>query len=109
MDVRVVPTPQDVAVAGAIAVIDALAAAGRADATLMPALGSSALGVYAELGARRDRGELDTSRLRVVQLDEYAVGHDDPRSLFAWLLRDAATPLAVPRERIIRLDGAVTN
>src|SRR4051812_48321619 len=73
----------------------------------MPALGSSALGVYAELGAMRDRGELDTSALRMVQLDEYlGVEADDARSLIGWLRRDVAGPLGVGDDRIIRLDGA---
>jgi glucosamine-6-phosphate deaminase len=109
VDVRVVATPRDVAVLGAAAAVDALRAAGRGDATLMPALGSSALGVYDELGAMRRRGELDTSRLRLVQLDEYQVDADDVRSLIGWLRRDVAAPLAIPDERLLRLDGAASD
>src|SRR4051812_47898558 len=71
----------------------------------MPALGSSALGVYAELGAMRERDELDTSGLRLVQLDEYLVAPTDPRALVGWLRRDVAAPLAIPEERIVRLEG----
>src|SRR4051812_50110200 len=85
------------AAAGAAAVGDAIAAAGAGrDVTLMPALGSSALGVYAALGEMRTRQELDTSRIRLVQLDEYLVDADDPRSLIGWLRRDGPRPLALP-------------
>jgi glucosamine-6-phosphate deaminase len=70
----------------------------------MPALGTSALGVYRELGALWAGGGLDTAGLRLVQLDEYVgVASDDPRSLYTWLRRDVAEPLGVTDERIIRL------
>jgi glucosamine-6-phosphate deaminase len=97
VEVRVV-NPADLATAGAAAVADALAAAGRPDATLMPALGTSALPVYAAMGRR--------PTLRLVQLDEYlGLGPDDPRSLFGWLLRDVAAPLGIGDAGIVRLDG----
>src|SRR3954451_743338 len=98
------------AAAGAGAVGDAIAAAGAGrEVTLMPALGSSALGVYAALGEMRIRRELDTSRIRLVQLDEYVVGADDPRSLIRWLRRDVARPLAPPDERVVPLDGGAAD
>jgi glucosamine-6-phosphate deaminase len=105
MDVVVVPGDR-VGAVGADLVLDGLAGAGRRDATLMPALGTSALGVYREMAQRRDRGGLLPADLRLVQLDEYVgVPDDDPRSLFAWLLRDVAGPLGVPTSRVIRLGG----
>jgi glucosamine-6-phosphate deaminase len=105
MDVRVVP-PEDVATVGAAWVRAALAAAGRSDATLMPALGATALPIYAAFATARREGELDTSGLRLVQLDEYAgIAADDPRTLIGWLRRDVAGPLGIPNERIIRLGG----
>jgi glucosamine-6-phosphate deaminase len=103
MEIVVVP-PEEVARVGARLVRDALATAGRPAPTLMPALGMSALALYVELGALRVAGELDASRLGLIQLDEYVgVAEDDPRSLYAWLRRDVAEPLEVSTERIIRL------
>jgi glucosamine-6-phosphate deaminase len=78
------------------------------DALLLLATGDSPMGAYAELAARRDRGELDTSRVRAAQLDEYAgLGSDDRRSLYGWMERSFLEPLGVPRERTIRLDATV--
>jgi glucosamine-6-phosphate deaminase len=76
----------------------------RPGGALLAALGTSALGVYRGLAARRDAGTLDTSRLTVVQLDEYAeLADGDPRSLRGWLDRDVAAPLDVPADRVIGL------
>src|SRR5688500_9492759 len=73
-------------------------------ATLMPALGESALGLYRELAALRATGRLDTSDLRLVQLDEYlGLARGDQRRLRDWLERDVAAPLDVPAERVIEL------
>jgi glucosamine-6-phosphate deaminase len=64
------------------------------------------MGIYAELAARRARGELDPSRLCVFQLDEYlGIGEDDPRSLYGWLVRSFALPLGVPEANVVRLRG----
>jgi glucosamine-6-phosphate deaminase len=106
VELRVVP-PATVAEVGAGWVRDALAGAGRSDATLMAALGATALPIYAALADTPRRGALDTSRLRLVQLDEYAgIATDDPRTLIGWLRRDVAGPLGIAEERIIRLDGS---
>jgi glucosamine-6-phosphate deaminase len=105
MDVRVVE-PGALATTGAEWVRAALAASGRPDATLLAALGDTALPIYAGLAEMRRRDAFDTSRLRIVQLDEYAgIPADDPRTLIGWLRRDVAEPLAVPDDRIIRLPG----
>lgn len=73
----------------------------------MAALGATALPIYAALADGRRAGAVDTSRLRLVQLDEYAgIAADDPRTLAGWLRRDVAGPLGIPDRRIIRLDGA---
>ena len=76
----------------------------------MPALGSSALGIYAEMGRQRARGDPVGPDVRLVQLDEYlGVAADDPRSLFGWLRRDVASPLGVDDGRIVRLRGDATH
>ena len=107
MDVLVVE-PGDLDATAARIVTDWLAASPAG--TLMPALGTSALGVYAALGRLREAGRLDTRRLRLVQLDEYlGVARDDRRSLIGWLERDVAGPLAIPLERVLRLAGDTPN
>lgn len=91
--------------AGAEVVAGWLAAA-RPDATLLAAMGTSPLGVYAELSGAATAGRVDLAALRVVQLDEYlGVADDDRRCLFGWLLRDVATRLGVDAARLLRLSG----
>jgi glucosamine-6-phosphate deaminase len=81
-----------------------------ANCTFIPALGTSALGIYRELGRRRTTGAFDASGVRLVQLDEYSgLPRGDRRSLRDWLIRDVATPLGVPDERIIGLDGHASD
>ncbi len=76
----------------------------RPAGTLMPALGTSALGLYRELAAMRRDGRLDTAALRLAQLDEYAaLAPGDARTLRGWLERDVAGPLGIPAERVIGL------
>jgi len=105
VDIAVVPAEELDGVAARL-VVDGLAAAARHRPTLMPALGRSALGVYRELGRLHDEGDLDRADLRLVQLDEYdGLADRDARSLYRWLLRDVAPPLAVPPARIVRLGG----
>lgn len=99
-----VVAPDDVAAVGAGLVRDGLAAADRPEPTLMPALGTSALGVYAALAEMATNGAAELGRLRLIQLDEY-LGLDagDPRSLAGWLRRDVAGPLHVSDDRIVTL------
>lgn len=78
--------------------------AAQPDAALVVATGDTPMGVYRELAARRARGELDTSRLRVFQLDEYlGVPTDDRRSLYGWMLRAFVEPLGIPAANVVRL------
>ncbi|MDB4981639.1 MAG: glucosamine/galactosamine-6-phosphate isomerase [Myxococcales bacterium] len=78
----------------------------RPDAAIMVATGSTPMATYAELAEMRERGELDTSRVRAVQLDEYLglTGDDDPRSLYGWMRRSFAEPLGIDDARVLRLD-----
>jgi len=80
--------------------------AARPNATLLVATGTSPMGLYAELARRHQRGEIETSQLHVVQLDEYVgVGEDDRRSLSGWMQRSFVAPLGVPETNVIRLPG----
>jgi glucosamine-6-phosphate deaminase len=93
-----------------VAAADAIAAVVRRtpDALLLLATGDTPMGAYRVLADRHARGELDTSQLRVAQLDEYAgIAHDDRRSLYGWMERSFLAPLGVPAERTIRLDAVL--
>jgi glucosamine-6-phosphate deaminase len=80
--------------------------ADRPDATVLVATGDTPMGLYRELAARRQRGELDTSRLRAIQLDEYlGLGADDRRSLYGWMTRAFVEPLGIPAANVIQLPG----
>lgn len=86
------------ATAAADLVVEAVEA--RPDAVLLAATGETPMGCYARLAGR----PLNSSRVRVAQLDEYVgVGEDDPRSLYSWMRRSLCDPLAIDVERIIRL------
>lgn len=60
----------------------------KPDSVLGLATGSSPTDVYADLIERHRRGELDFSRVRTVNLDEYiGLGADHPQS-YAWYMRN---------------------
>ena len=72
--------------------------------TIVPATGETPVGMYAELASRRARGDLDTSGVSVVQLDEYlGLERDDRRALFGWMGRTVLEPLAIDPARVERL------
>ena len=78
----------------------------KPDALLLLATGDTPMGAYRELGERYRRGELDTSQVRIAQLDAYAgIAEGDHRSLYGWMVSAFAEPLDIPEERTIRLDG----
>ncbi|MCA1596729.1 MAG: 6-phosphogluconolactonase, partial [Chloroflexi bacterium] len=78
----------------------------KPDAALVVATGETPLGMYRELAAMRQRGEIDTSLLRIFQLDEYlGITRDDPRSLYGWLKRCFLEPMDVPESRVVTLPG----
>ncbi|HLJ68708.1 MAG TPA: glucosamine-6-phosphate deaminase [Chloroflexota bacterium] len=78
----------------------------RPQMSIVAATGNSPMGLYARLASLRASGRLQTTSLRIFQLDEYL---DEPprdaRSLFAWLQRSVAVPLAIQEHQITRLEG----
>ena len=81
------------------------AVAARSVPTVVIATGATPLRTFAELRRRVDSGELDLSRLRVVQLDEYVgLGPGDRRSLWGWLSRELLEPAGVDRSAAIRFE-----
>jgi glucosamine-6-phosphate deaminase len=93
---------------GADVVIDAITDV--AAATVIAATGSTPMGLYEELASRAREGTFDPSRLRICQLDDYVgIGHDDHRSLRAWLDRSVVRPLGIPEQRVVWLDGSAED
>jgi glucosamine-6-phosphate deaminase len=75
-------------------------------ATLLLATGETPMGLYRELARRWAAGEINTSSLRVAQLDEYLdVLEDDRRSLYRWLRESVLLPLGISEDRVARLRG----
>jgi len=90
--------------AGAALMADLIAA--KPAASIILATGETPMGVYRELAALRQRAQLDTSRLRIFQLDAYmGLGPDDRRSLYGWMRRSFLDPLGVPDASVVRLPG----
>ena len=76
------------------------------DAAIVAATGNTPMGMYIELAQYRSRGLVDTSRLRVFQLDAYlGLAPDDPRALFSWTRRSFIKPLGIAEENVVRLAG----
>lgn len=102
VEVFVADEPDEVARGAAADAAEVLAR--RPDSAVLFAVGESPVALYAELAERRRRGEIDTTRMRAVQLDEYTgIGADDERAFFRWLERDVIGPLAIGADRVIGL------
>lgn len=79
-------------------------------AALLLATGETPMGVYRELAERRQRGEIDPSRLRIFQLDAYlGITEDDSRSLYGWMKRAVLDPLGIPDAHVVRLPGDASD
>jgi glucosamine-6-phosphate deaminase len=88
--------------AGADAIAQVVAR--KPDAAIVVATGDTPMGAYEELASRHSRGEVDGSRIRAFQLDEYlGVPPDDRRSLYGWMERSFVTPLGIPESNVVRL------
>lgn len=75
-------------------------------ATIVVATGNTPMGAYRELAQRRQRDRLETRKLRIFQLDDYAgIAPDDPRTLYGWMKREFLDPLEIPDEQVVRLRG----
>ena len=76
------------------------------DAAIVAATGDTPMGMYIDLAQLRVRGQFDTSRLRVFQLDAYlGLAPDDPRALFGWTRRSFIEPLGIAESNVVRLAG----
>lgn len=102
MDLIIVDDYQALSHAGADWIVNAIKA--KPDSAIVVATGDTPMGVYRELAARRSRGLIDTSKLRVFQLDAYVgLAPDDRRSLFSWTRRSFIEPLGIPNANVVRL------
>jgi glucosamine-6-phosphate deaminase len=76
------------------------------DAAIVAATGDTPMGMYIELAQRRFRGLIDTSWLRVFQLDAYlGLAPNDPRALFGWTRGSFIEPLGIAETNVVRLAG----
>jgi glucosamine-6-phosphate deaminase len=76
----------------------------KPNAAVVLAVGNTPMGMYRELTKMKQIGELDTSRLRIFQLDGYlGISKDDPRSLEGWLRRSVLIPWEIPDEHVVAL------
>jgi glucosamine-6-phosphate deaminase len=76
------------------------------EAALVAATGNTPMGMYIEVAQRRSRGLIDTSRLRVFQLDAYlGLLPEDPRALIGWTRRSFIEPLGIAEANVVRLAG----
>ena len=104
MNVIIVDDYESLSHAGADWLVEAINA--KPDATIVVATGNTPMGVYHELAKRYSQGLIDTSRLRVFQLDAYiGLAPDDQRSLFGWMHRSFIEPLDIAETNVVRLVG----
>ena len=99
----VVDGPPAAGFAAADAIVSSIAA--NPDAAVVVATGRTPAITYGVLADRVNAG-LDTSALRVFQLDEYVgVGPRDDRSLFGWMDTCFVRPLGIDPASVTRFDG----
>ncbi|WP_328922414.1 glucosamine-6-phosphate deaminase [Streptomyces griseoaurantiacus] len=108
MEVVIVPD----AAAGGELVANALArlVGHKPEALLGVATGSTPLPVYQALGAKVRAGEVDTSRVRIAQLDEYVgLPAEHPESYRSVLAREVLQPLGIAMDAFMGPDGTAED
>ena len=108
MEVVIVPD----AAAGGELVANALArlVGHKPDALVGVATGSTPLPVYQALGAKVRAGTVDTSRLRIAQLDEYVgLPAEHPESYRSVLAREVLQPLGIGMNAFMGPDGTAED
>lgn len=108
MDINIVDDYEALSRAGAGWLIEAIQE--QPEAAIVAATGDTPMGMYIELAQLHLRGLIDTSRLRVFQLDAYlGLTPDDPRALFGWTRRSFIEPLGIAEANVVRLAGDATD
>ncbi|MEV7390887.1 6-phosphogluconolactonase, partial [Streptomyces sp. NPDC091215] len=108
MEVVIVPD----AAAGGELIAEAMARLLRRkpDALLGVATGSTPLPVYRALTAKVRAGDVDTSRARIAQLDEYVgLPAEHPESYRSVLRREVLEPLGIGMEAFLGPDGTAQD
>ncbi|WP_404425099.1 6-phosphogluconolactonase [Nibricoccus sp. IMCC34717] len=96
--------PASLARAASRALADLIAS--KPDSVILLPTGNTPIPVYRELAKLARAERLDCSRLRIVQLDEYAgVTRDDERCLFGWMRREVLDPLGIQIEQVVAFDA----
>ena len=108
VDLIIVDDYEALSRAGASWLIEAIRE--KPDAAIVAATGNTPTGMYIELAQLHFRGWIETSRLRVFQLDAYlGLAPDDPRALFGWTRRSFIEPLGIMEANVVRLAGDDSN
>lgn len=82
----------------------------KPDAKVVIATGTTPMGIYQNLAELYRQGSLDSSSLKVFQLDDYVgIPLSDARSLQAWARRSFSEPLAIPEHHFTALIGDSDN
>jgi glucosamine-6-phosphate deaminase len=104
VDLIVVDDYEALSRAGASWLIEAIQE--QPEAAIVAATGDTPMGMYIDLAQRRLRDSIDTSRLRVFQLDAYlGLAPSDHRALFSWTRRSFIEPLGITEANVVRLAG----
>ena len=104
VDLIIVDNYEALSRAGADWIVEAINA--KPDSAIVIATGDTPMGTYSQLAGRRSRGLVNTSQLRVFQLDAYlGLARDDARSLYGWTCRSFIEPLEIPQAHVVRLAG----
>lgn len=97
--VQVVANYEAMSASAAQLVADTVAA--KPDLVLALPTGSTPLGMFRELIAMQQRGDLDLSRVTFFCLDEYlGAAPDDPNSLTGWLLKEFMEPAGIRNDQL---------
>lgn len=76
----------------------------KPESTIIPAMGTTPIGMYEEMSKLRSQGVLNTANLNVFQLDGYLdIAADNPLSSTACLKRYILEPWGIDEERVIIL------
>jgi glucosamine-6-phosphate deaminase len=93
----------DVALAVRAADLVSETLAQKPDASLIFPTGNTPLPLFRELVRRVQNGDIDMSRARIIELDDYfGIAQDDSRNLYHWLERELIVPAGINPTSVVR-------
>ncbi len=77
----------------------------KPDASLVFPLGATPLGMFRVVVRRVQAGEMDLSRVRFIELDDYlGIALDDARNLYNWFERELMIPAGIQPAQVVRFN-----